>query len=136
MYYQQCKWRSRNKGLFWGSQNPGGQSARFTRQNNNGNRHGYECPEERDYYPYWGPTPWIDIAILTNDDTRCAAYKAESQNVKTRSYCNVPIAFVNKYQALRNRNAEGFIPIDQASCEVPACMDGSVLRRVDSFCVS
>ena len=53
--YMACRYRSRNKGLFLGTQRMRGNSARFTRQNNNGGRSGYECPEERDYYPYWQP---------------------------------------------------------------------------------
>ena len=57
-------------GLFTADQNLKGDTAIFTRQNANGNRRGLEVPEERDYYPYWGPTPWKDIAIMvSNKDT-------------------------------------------------------------------
>lgn len=92
-YYQMCKGRDRNLGLFiadresQGGLNENRRSAIYTRQNNNGNRHGFECTEERDYYPYWGPSPWHDIAVLTQNTDWCDFYKTESQNVKDRGYC-------------------------------------------------
>jgi hypothetical protein len=52
--YQNCRERERNKGLYNADQNLNGQdqqTARFTRQGNDGRRYGYECPEERDYFP-------------------------------------------------------------------------------------
>mmetsp|Transcript_34124 Transcript_34124/g.96121 ORF Transcript_34124/g.96121 Transcript_34124/m.96121 type:complete len:622 (-) Transcript_34124:368-2233(-) len=89
-YYQSCKQRERNQGLFTASQNLRGDSAIYTRQNPNGNRNGLECPEERDYYPYWQPSPWMDVAVLTSDMRRCAMYQEESQNVKPRWVCDCP----------------------------------------------
>jgi len=91
--YQDCKTRDRNKGLFIadreqeGGLNDGRASSIFTRQNNNGNRQGYECAEERDYYPYWHPSQWKDIAVLASNKDFCDFYKSESQNVKGKGYC-------------------------------------------------
>lgn len=89
-YYQDCKHRERNKGLFTADQRLNRNDARATRQNPNGNRNGYECPEERDYYPYWHPTPWRDIAVLTSHEDRCTYFQAESQNVVARGQCVPP----------------------------------------------
>jgi len=86
-YYKWCDTRQRNQGLYTADQNLNGNDARRTRQNPNGARSGLECPEERDYYPYWHPTPWVDAAILTNNMGLCAWYQAESQNVKAKNYC-------------------------------------------------
>ena len=71
-------------GLFTADQNLRGDTAKYTRQNPNGNRRGYECPEERDYYPYWHPTEWKDIAVLAENASRCSFYQSESFNVKSK----------------------------------------------------
>ena len=54
-------------GLFTADQQLKGDLPIYTRQNAAGTRRGLEIPEERDYYPYWGPTPWKDIAIMVSD---------------------------------------------------------------------
>lgn len=91
-YYDNCYYRQRNMGLFTADQNlnkndKGYSSAVFTRQNPNGARSGYECAEERDYYPYWHPSPWKDIAILTSEPNMCAYYQSESFNQKSKFLC-------------------------------------------------
>jgi hypothetical protein len=90
-FYQACATRSRNMGLFIADREKEGGLGRGpatkTRQNNNGGRSGLECPEERDYYPYWHPSPWRDVAILTHNTDWCGFYKSESQNVKGRGHC-------------------------------------------------
>ena len=75
-------------GLFTADQNLKGGTTKYTRQNPNGNRYGYECPEERDYYPYFYPTDWIDIAVL-GKMSDCRYYKRESFNIKPKGKCMV-----------------------------------------------
>jgi len=113
-YYQTCEQTERNKGLFVASQNPNRGDATRTRQNPGGTRRGYECPEERDYYPYWNPSPWMDLAIWTKDLGKCKAMQAESQNVKSRWYCNVP----DEVKAANNfGNGIGKTPISKEDCD-------------------
>ncbi len=48
----------------------------------------WQCPEERDYYPYWHPTPWKDIAILTSNTSLCnQIYASSSFNVQPYYEC-------------------------------------------------
>eukprot|EP00999_Lentomonas_sp_LEN2_P000310 NODE_130_length_2174_cov_144.667807_g107_i0.p1 GENE.NODE_130_length_2174_cov_144.667807_g107_i0~~NODE_130_length_2174_cov_144.667807_g107_i0.p1 ORF type:complete len:651 (+),score=155.58 NODE_130_length_2174_cov_144.667807_g107_i0:100-2052(+) len=99
-YYRDCKYRSRNRGLFTADRRRfyDGRfyNSQYTRQNENGNRRGYECQEERDYYPYWHPTPWRDVAVLVDDAhfqgirDMCDYYQATSENLTPRGYCTKP----------------------------------------------
>jgi hypothetical protein len=57
--YAACSATQRNMGLYTADQQINRNDQRGTRQNPNGNRHGLECPEERDYYPHWGPSPFV-----------------------------------------------------------------------------
>ena len=101
-FYQLCQRTSRNKGLYTADQRVRRNDQRGTRQNPNGNRRGLECPEERDYYPWWHPSPWVDVAVLTNDagntkctepedcsTMRCKYYLENSFNKNKKGYCDV-----------------------------------------------
>jgi len=87
-FYYECTKRKRNEGLFTADQKLNGDTAEYTRQNPNGNQNGLECPEERDYYPYWYPTPWIDAAYLTDHTESCEYFKTGSQNTATVYKCD------------------------------------------------
>jgi len=113
--YMDCAYRERNKGLFNANQALQGNGAIYTRQNPNGNRHGYECTEERDYYPYWAPSQWADVAILTNNPQRCQDYVAQSANTVGRCYCVPPAGWTEN---MISQNAEGFIPITKQKCQL------------------
>lgn len=86
-YYEKCYRRERNKGL-WTGDLWVGDRATSTRQD--GGRFGLECQEEADYYPYWAPTPWKDIAILTHRTQDCGMYVGNSQNQNKRYECVCP----------------------------------------------
>ncbi|CAI8031608.1 Protein DD3-3 [Geodia barretti] len=121
-YYLDCRLRQRNAGLFIADRNLRGKTALFTRQNGNGNRRGYECPEERDYYPYWHPTPWRDVVIFTNDASRCPYYQSESQNVKSRFACVLPPSFLTTDNIRSNKP---IIPNTQEGCEEVVSAEGN-----------
>lgn len=87
-YYYLCNNRYRNYGLFHADQDLEGDTEIYTRQNPGGTRRGLECPEERDYYPWWRPSPFHDIAIITPDVTYCESDLApNSQNVAYKYEC-------------------------------------------------
>ena len=87
-WYHMCHTRARNRGLFTADQHVlDSEGASVTRQDPANQRHGFECSEERDYWPYWHPTPWKDIAVLTSNTSLCTEYQSTSQNVASKCLC-------------------------------------------------
>jgi hypothetical protein len=65
--FEECYDTMYNEGLWIANENLNKiRGAMATRQNNNGQRHGYECSEERDYFPYWRKNPWVTFAYLSS----------------------------------------------------------------------
>jgi len=130
-WYDECYRRERNRGLFTADQKLqnnalGYSSAVYTRQNPNNNRRGYECPEERDHYPYWHPTPWQDIAILTDRLDQCDHFQQESQNVKGKYLCRNTATCSNciRYESASRCKANGGRWVQQGSWNIapPSCV--------------
>jgi plastocyanin len=89
-WWLMCRARDRNRGLWLSAQNNNinnNQGATTDRQEPNSARYGFECPEEKDYYPYWHPTPWRDLAVLTSNMSMCSFYQTQSQNVMDKCMC-------------------------------------------------
>lgn len=80
----------------------------YTRQNPNGGQSGYECPEERDYYPYWHPTAWKDIAVLTSDEEKCYELVENSNNRQMRFECIENMRGYRKWPSI-NQKSKQFI---------------------------
>jgi len=130
--YLNCETRDRNMGLYiadratQGGLNPNRASAIYTRQDNNGDRSGLECSEERDYYPYWHPSQWKDVAILTSQTQFCDFYQSNSQNVKEKGYCGdkTNLGVQQEPNNEKECNDNGFDWIEQPSwgLNAPECL--------------
>jgi hypothetical protein len=90
-YYIKCTTRTRNNVLYIFDRalldniQPASADTN-TRQNDNGGASVFECTEEHDYYPYWHPYPWRDIAIFTSNPDNCTYYQ-QFQNIAIKGEC-------------------------------------------------
>lgn len=127
--YSACNTRQRNMGLWISDREAQGgldqnrQSSIFTRQQNNGDQYGYECPEERDYYPYWAPADWKDIAVLVQTTSVCSFYSQWSQNVATTGTCMKSGALLPPNNAQDCGPAGGvWTPVPPKNISAPDCI--------------
>eukprot|EP00178_Gracilaria_changii_P006088 TRINITY_DN2042_c0_g2_i1.p1 TRINITY_DN2042_c0_g2~~TRINITY_DN2042_c0_g2_i1.p1 ORF type:complete len:660 (-),score=92.78 TRINITY_DN2042_c0_g2_i1:11-1990(-) len=134
-YYTGCTTRDRNQGLFAADRIinnnlPQGGDARRTRQNNNGNRNGLECPEERDYYPYWHPSPWKDIGVISDNRDNCGLFRSQSQNVRSKNVCltadGLPSQYNNEVEC--SSMGDNWVTVDSHGLPPPACVSSPFNR--------
>jgi len=123
--YAYCRARERNKGLFVSTQKLKGRSAIFTRQNNDGSRYGLECPEERDYWPYWGHSSWKDIAILT-DYQDCQKIFSSLNNYS--GFCHV--LEDKDLETLASEESQHKLPLTKEACDEFTAATGTGLGNL------
>jgi len=131
--YRKCQSRSRNQGVFAADQgNLGtGAPATRTRQDNAGTQYGFECPEERDYYPYWHPTPWKDIVVFTANPARCDYFRKHSQNVEDKFWCESDNTDSANVERFNNDKACGGLywkKVEAWNIEAPKCYAAGLNR--------
>jgi len=126
-FFSACKKRVRNKGLFVADQglSQTDTALRTRQENNQNNPHGFECEEERDYYPYWHPSPWRDIAVLTSNTKRCTYFKKHSQNVEGKFSCSLP-EYNNQNDCATNKGAWAYT--EPWGIDAPECLGNAWSR--------
>jgi hypothetical protein len=139
-YYTKCATRTRNNGLYISDRalqdniQPTS-AATNTRQNGNGGASGLECTEERDYYPYWHPSPWRDIAIFTSNPDNCTYYQQQSQNVASKGECwnlaGTTYLKYNNYQDCSSNNGKWTVQPGWG-IDPPQCLDVSTIKARDN----
>ena len=130
-HYLNCLSRQRNKGLFTANQKLKGDSAIYTRQDRQGTRYGYECPEERDYFPYWSHSPWKTVAVLTDyQDCQHLKLMVESYG----GYCTADKTVLDMLKKFDHK-----LPLTKKACEIgfanlPPLQWISESKSADFFC--
>lgn len=128
LYYgYMCAYTARNRGLYHADQNLNRRDRSSTRQdangddpeadnNNGGGRNGLECPEERDHYPYWSPTPFKDMVVFTTRLDHCSYFQQTSHNVAAVGFCSCGLACRTEANRLGNvtpQNPDGELQNDE-----------------------
>jgi hypothetical protein len=124
--YRKCQSRLRNEGVFAADQGnlDNNAPATRTRQDNAGTQYGFECPEERDYYPYWHPTPWKDIVVFTANPARCDFFRIHSQNVEDKWWCEsdaTDSANVERFNNPKSCEQRYWVKVEAWNIEPPKC---------------
>jgi len=123
-YWKQCYKRQRQNYYVQVDQTLKRQQAHYTRQHPSNGIYGYECTEEREYYPYSHPSPWKDIVIMTDNEENCTYYQENSENSAIRWYCQAPQGYLDKLKAttgsssINNKKHYPTIPITEETCNL------------------
>ncbi|EFC46167.1 hypothetical protein NAEGRDRAFT_83081 [Naegleria gruberi] len=135
--YFKCSKRLRNSGLYIADRNLGSQ-ATSTRQNNGAERFGFECTEERDYYPYWHTSPWVDIAVYTSNTSMCQWYQENSQNVAPRGECwdagkKNYLQYNNIRDCTDKDKTNVWVEVPAWGVDAPECLSSTLIAARDNY---
>jgi len=71
----------------------------------------------RPLYRYWHPTPWRDIAVMTDDTGHCSYYSWNSQNVRDYGKCCNKNHLAGTGECIQMTSSAGLGPNSFAACQ-------------------